>query len=186
MRIIAGTAKNRKLNLPKGVKIRSTLNKVKEALFSILGEYVQGREVLDLFAGSGALGIEALSRGAKSATFVDNNPHLIRAIGENLKNLDFTGRSVVLDLDAPRAVEYLEAENKKFDLILTDPPYGMANIVLKSLTESDILKNCFVIVVEHYKKDILAARETGLKRVKLARYGDTMLSFYKDKSECKK
>ena len=179
MRVISGIAKNRRLKFPRGPNIRPTLDNVKEALFSILGEYTAGKETLDLFTGSGALGIEALSRGAKKVTFIDNDPRCTCIVKENLESLNFTNKAIVLTLDAREAIKYLESKNKKFDLVLADPPYSTANIFLKILAESDILKNCFVAVIEHHKKDILAGEYAGLIRSKLARYGDTMLSFYK-------
>jgi 16S rRNA (guanine966-N2)-methyltransferase len=179
MRVISGVAKGRRLKLPKGSNIRPTLDKIKEALFNILGQDISGKEVLELFAGSGALGIEALSRGAERVTFVDSNLGSIRVIKENLKNLNFMNRSIVLNLDVRQAISYLERKKRKFDLILADPPYGKAKIPLKNLAESDILKNHFIIVIEHYKKDSLVEEEAGLRRIKLARYGDTLLSFYK-------
>lgn len=178
MRVIGGTAKSRQINVPGGRGCRPTLDNVREALFNILGAYVQRRSVLDLYAGSGALGIEALSRGAGDVTFVDNNPECTAVIQNNLKKLDFSERTVVLNLNVQRALKHFSRKNKRFDLVLLDPPYGKAKKSLNDLAKSDILKSCSFVAIEHYKKEALPEKDGILIHKRTARYGDTCLSFY--------
>jgi len=178
MRIIGGTAKNRKINLPRIHGTRPTLDNVKEALFNILGEFIQDKTLLDLYAGSGSLGIEALSRGAKSITLVDSNPKCISVIRDNLKNLGFSKQAVVLNLKAEGAIELFTCTKERFDLVILDPPYGMAKKSLNMLAKSDILKSRSFTVVEHFKKEMLPEKDCDLTHKRTARYGDTCLSFY--------
>ncbi len=179
MRVIAGCAKSRRLKVPKGLKIRPTLDKVREALFDILGNDAAVDRVLDLYAGSGSLGIEAISRGAKYCTFVDNNPKCIKAIRENLSNLGFGSRSNVLRSNVSKALRSLEKVAQRFDLVFMDPPYGEAKISLQQVAKSDILSPHCVVVVEHYKKDAMPKEAGPLRMIKASRYGDTVLSFYR-------
>ena len=178
MRIIGGTAKSRKIKVPRIHGTRPTLDNVKEALFNILGEFIQGKTLLDLYAGSGSLGIEALSRGAKSITLVDSNPKCIFVIRDNLKNLGFSKKALVLNLKAGQAIELFSRTKKRFDLVILDPPYGMAKKSLNMLAKSDILKSHSFIVVEHFKKEILPEKDHDLTHKRTTRYGDTCLSFY--------
>lgn len=179
MRVIAGCAKSRQLKVPKGLKIRPTLDKVKEALFDILGKDAAVDRALDLYAGSGSLGIEAISRGAKCGTFVDNNPKCIKTIKENLASLGFGPKSNVLRLDASRALRSLGKVGERFGLVFIDPPYGKAKISLQQVAKSDILSPHCVVVVEHYKKDAVPNEAGPLRMIKASRYGDTVLSFYR-------
>ena len=126
MNIIGGIYKGRTIAIPKGAKIRPTSNKVREALFNILGGKVPDAAVLDLFAGSGSLGLEALSRGARRAVFVDNDSRCINTIKKNIKKLGIEGDIKVMQLNAAQGIKKLHNNEAKFDLIFMDPPYFSA------------------------------------------------------------
>ena len=144
MRVITGTARGRKLREPKNMDIRPTTDKVKESLFSIIQFDIEGRRVLDLFAGTGQLGIEALSRGAKSVTFVDQSNEAVAIVKENLKNCGFSAQVVRDD-----SVSFLERCGK-FDLIFLDPPYasGLVESALRKINKFDILADGGIIICE--------------------------------------
>ena len=173
MRVVAGAFKGRRLQAPKGRRTRPTADRVREALFSMLGE-VSGARVLDLYAGSGALGIEALSRGAVSATFVDRDPRAVAAIR---RNLDAVGvEQEVRRLDALR---YLAgAEDASFDLVFVDPPYDSAGRLGNSLSERlpRILSEQARIVTESHKRTPL---DLELPSVKERTYGDTRITVHR-------
>lgn len=182
MRIIAGKYRSRLIRSPKAEGVRPTKDRIREALFNIITEYVGSAEVLDMFAASGAFGIEAISRGAESATFIDNEKACIATIEENLKLLGIEDdKTIVLGMDAFKAVDKLCNNGKKFDIILIDPPYykDMAKKCLIKLGERDILKPRCIIVVEHHKKDILPTSAGNLTSYRTACYGDIWLTFYK-------
>jgi len=167
--------------MPKARYVRPTLDKVREAIFDILNRSVAGRRVLDLYAGSGSLGIEAISRGAKIAIFIDNSPTCIKTIRENLENLGFKEKGKAIRLDAGKALRYLEQRRERFDLVFIDPPYGEARKSLRQVVSFDILLPYCVVVVEHYKKEVLPKKVVSLGLRKEARYGDTCLAFYQMK-----
>ncbi len=187
MRIIAGEFKSRIIKPPKGVDIRPTYDKVKEALFSILGDSVKDAVFLDLFAGSGNVGIEALSRGAKACFFVDNNKKCIDAIENNLKSLgliDFEKRHVVF-METQKAIDRFEEQKICFDIIFMDPPYykDIAKKTLNYISGCAILCRNAFLVVEHYKKDQLPKECGNLTLLKTRAYGDTVLSFFEVKND---
>ena len=178
MRVIAGKFKGYILKMPKGVKIRPTKDMVKEALFSILGKKVYGASFLELFAGSGSIGIEAKSRGAGVVTFVENNCLCIRAIKANLKRMGIT--AALLPLDVERAVKVLDQKRQKFDFIFLDPPYyqdKLKNCLIK-ICRYDILKTCSLVIAEHSKREILPHLLPKLKAMFTKRYGEAVLTFY--------
>lgn len=182
MRIISGKYRSRLIRSPKDAKVRPTKDRIREALFNIIAGQVAGADVLDLFAGSGAFGIEAVSRGAKSVAFVDHEKACIKAIEENLEMLGLDdGTASVLRMDAFKAIDTLCNDGKKFDIILLDPPYykDIAKKCLIKLGERDILKPHCTIVVEHHKKDILAAESGNITCYRTACYGDIRLAFYR-------
>ncbi len=181
MRVIAGENKGAILETIPSRKTRPTLGRVKEALFSMLGDQVIDAEVLDLFAGSGSLGIEALSRGAKNVMFIDNNPKCIRIIRKNLNKfgLDVKGSAYVRD--ACKTINFLASENKKFDIVLMDPPYNTDELekIMNNTHLKDILNSGAVLVIEHSKRNTPPYPNTKeLCPVKSRRYGDTVLSIY--------
>ncbi len=163
--------------MPKG--IRPTQDKVRKALFDILGD-IEGLSFLEFFAGSGAVGLEAISQGAGEVVFVENNPGCINALKNNLAYIpDIT--YYILNLDVREAVKKLAKDGKKFDIIFLDPPYyqDMAKKTLQTLSAYDILAPNGFIVAQHFKKDALPDTIGSLAAVKQARYGDTLLSLYK-------
>ena len=147
MRVISGKVRGLKLSSPHGNDTRPTLDRVKEAVFSMILPYIGNASVLDLFAGSGGLGIEALSRGAEKAFFIDNNEKAIVCIKENIRASKFEDVSTVLKIDAEK---FLKSTNEKFDLIFLDPPYfgDKYKSVIKELSDSHILADEGLIVVE--------------------------------------
>lgn len=181
MRITSGKFKSRIIRVPKA--IRPTLDNVRKAIFDILGEGIAGTNILDLFAGSGALGLEALSRGASSCIFVDNNRSCIKAIKNNLEALGLSSNKdiVIITSDAIRAISKLAKSGDKFDLIFLDPPYykSLAKKSLFSLGSCDILTKSGVAIAEHSKHDEVPSSVGELKLYRSARYGDTQISFYR-------
>jgi 16S rRNA (guanine966-N2)-methyltransferase len=179
MRVIAGTCKGRRLVAPKGSHTRPALDRIKESVFSILFD-VNGQGVLDLFAGSGSVGIEALSRGAASATFVENDPAALKALATNLDACGFEGQSTIIKQDVARALTRLVKQNAVFDLIFVDPPY-LKNLVNKTLTQlgaSELMHDGSRIVVEHHPKEPIDDIP-GLVLTDTRKYGQTLISFLK-------
>lgn len=189
MRIISGLAKGMRLHTPaaKSQMIRPTADKVREALFSILGSTVYNAKVLDLYAGTGALGLEALSRGAAQAVFVDQHPKALALIKKNvLKCIAATSISreiQVIQRDLSRNFATLLSQtigSSEFDIIFADPPYGrgLGPFILSSIEQGDLLKAKGVVVIE---ESIEASPPAGSRRLQLIearRYGDTGLFFY--------
>lgn len=181
MRIIGGEHRSRLIQMPKGVEIRPTQDRTREAIFNILGD-VSGKKVLDLFAGSGAFGIESLSRGAAHATFVDNNFKCVNTIKTNLSVLGLQPISYdIIRANALSVFSRLEKQGKKFDLIFLDPPYykGMAKKCLINIDNYDILSRTGFVVVEHFKKDDLTRELARLVLDKERLYGDTRISIFR-------
>jgi 16S rRNA (guanine966-N2)-methyltransferase len=179
VRVIAGFLGGRRLKAPRGRETRPTSDRVRESVFMAL-EPLQGQRVVDLFAGSGALGIEALSRGATRADFVESEAAARRVIEENLESLGLVGRGRVWALDLPRGLDRLRGELAQADLVLADPPYGggPAREVVESLGRQGILKPGARLVLEHHAKDEVPDSSGRLARVRARRYGETMVSTY--------
>ncbi|MBN2452753.1 MAG: 16S rRNA (guanine(966)-N(2))-methyltransferase RsmD [Candidatus Omnitrophica bacterium] len=180
MRIIGGEFRSRLISAPKGVDIRPTQDKVREAIFNILGD-ISGRNVLELFAGSGAIGIEAISRGAGHVTFVDNNPRCINTIRDNLCSLGVdAARYDIIKADAVSIPARLNKSGRKFDVIFLDPPYyhDIAKNCLINIDAYDILAPIGLVFVEHFKKDSLASDLKTLAFSQERRYGDAMVTIY--------
>lgn len=180
MRVISGKYKGRQVRMPKG--IRPTQNKARKALFDILGD-IADLSFLELFAGSGVVGIEALSLGAKEVVFVEEYPECAKTIKENLASLGLLGDSVI-GLDVFSALKRLSEGKRKFDLIFLDPPYyqELAKKTLQTLAAYDILAPYGLIIAQHFKKDNLSSTAGDLILFRQAKYGDTILSFYQKKS----
>ena len=188
MRIVAGKFKGRRLKTLKGSEVRPTADRVKESLFRIFGEQVVDADFLDLCAGTGNIGLEALSQGAKSTTFVDNNYHCIRIIESNLEMCGFGRKQPhvrLVHLDARKALDRLGKRKAKFDLIYFDPPYAskIHESCVKQIAQTNLLSPAGVLVIEHRKgqeadwTESLILDELVLSRQK--QYGDTILSFYR-------
>lgn len=183
MRIIGGTAKGRRLASFRGMSIRPTTDKVREAIFNILPRPFTFKNVLDLFAGTGAMGIEALSRGAESVTFVDNDPKAVKIIKKNLELCKLTDKAVIIDRDVHSALDLLSRKGEKFDLIIIDPPYNTSatGIALNGIDGKGLLNTDGIIVSESSKRIIWDGELKGIELADRRRYGDTVVSFYKNK-----
>lgn len=179
MRIISGTAKGRKIKAPK-TNIRPLSDQAKEGLFNILGGMVPDAAFLDLFAGSGNVGIEALSRGAKLAIFIELDKRHVKVIHENLRELAFDDRSEVYSIDALRGLKILASKGAKFDIIFLGAPYNSPALdkALLILDGAEILKENGIIVAERRFKQVIGEKLVKLKKIREQRYGDTLLSFY--------
>lgn len=182
MRVISGKAKGIRLKVPKrGKKLRPLTEQAREALFNILGEKVVGSCFLDLFAGTGAVGIEALSRGAKIAIFVEFNRSTVSTIRQNLELTGFSERAEVYAVDVIRALNLFNNKGAKFDIVFMGAPYDCPILekALLKFSETDILKQDGILVAEHRKQYKLQAEYGKLKVFREARYGETVLSFYR-------
>ncbi|HID95691.1 MAG TPA: 16S rRNA (guanine(966)-N(2))-methyltransferase RsmD [Candidatus Latescibacteria bacterium] len=180
IRIVSGTAKGRFLRTPKGRRTRPVIERVREAIFDILSEKVEGARVLDLFAGSGSLGIEALSRGAKEAVFVDSSLIAVATIRSNLKTLGFMDRSEILPGDSRKVIERLGRDNRKFDLIFSDPPYKkrMTKEILETLVAWDVLAGDGVVVTRCRRDEPWPEAVSGLVPIFKRIYGDALLALW--------
>ncbi len=179
VRVISGSARGLKLNTPGDDRVRPTTDRVKESMFNIVQDWVYDSQVLDLFAGSGALGIEALSRGASQAVFCDNSLDSIKIIKSNIEKARVVDRSQIVSGDFKRCLRDMEAKNQSFDMIFVDPPYyeGLFEEVLDTIRSCKILKKDGIVIVEHDAKKPIGQVE-GLEVYKEKKYGITMLTFY--------
>ena len=182
MRVVAGTARGTVLKTPDGMLTRPTADRVKEAVFSILHFDVQDAVVLDLFGGTGQLGIEALSRGAKRAVFVDHQQKACELIKENLCRTKFTRQGNVIRGDY---LEYLRRTKEKFDIIILDPPYAenFLENALNCIAEIDILQDNGIIVTERPLEKMLDVRLPGFSRSRDYKYGKTLITLFRRDSE---
>ena len=178
MRVITGSARGVRLLTPEGENTRPTADRVKEALFSVIQFEIEGRRVLDLFAGTGQLGIEALSRGAARATFVDERADAIRLIRTNLARTKLSADAEVYRTDA---MAFLAQCRSRYDLIFLDPPYagGLLENSLKQLGTIDIVAEGGIIVCERAAEKPLAIDLPQFTRSRDYRYGKTLLTFFR-------
>jgi len=185
MRIISGTSKGRKLVTPKSQFLRPTSDRVKESIFNILREEMEGKVVLDLFAGTGNLGIEALSRGANKAIFVEKGRQALRLIQRNLNQFGLEERSEIIPKDAIRAIGILKQRGESFDLILMDPPYekGLIQGTLMKLNSYPIYHKDSILVIEHDRREPLPHIRNGWNLIRERRIGDTVISFLTPQGE---
>jgi 16S rRNA (guanine966-N2)-methyltransferase len=189
MRVIAGTYRSRILKSLQGLALRPTSDRLRETLFNVLGPGIVGSRFLDLFAGTGAIGIEALSRGAAGATFVEKHSPAAALIRRNLESLKISTGARVLVGDALRALEKLSAKCKQsdelFNYVFLDPPYAAAEDyarILRFLSAATFLASGVVVIAEHYHKFDLAECFGTLQRVRVLKQGDAALSFYRPAS----
>ncbi|EAD5867730.1 16S rRNA (guanine(966)-N(2))-methyltransferase RsmD [Listeria innocua] len=180
MRVIAGERKGHALKAVPGNNTRPTTDKVKESLFSIIGPFFDGDIVLDLFAGSGGLGIEALSRGAERAVFIDQATLAIKTIRQNIEGCHFTERAEVYRNDAERALKLLHKNEWKFDLVFLDPPYKKQQLekLLIALEKLELVSENGRIVCEHDKEAVMPDKIGKFEKIKSVSYGITVLSIF--------
>ena len=178
MRVITGKARGIQLKTPEGMQTRPTADRVKEALFSIIQFEIPGAKVLDLFGGTGQLGIEALSRGAASAVFVDASENACKLIRENLKRTRLEGQGRVVRSDY---LEFLKRNREHYNIILLDPPYAEVFLenALKCITEIDILETNGIIITERPLDKDLPWEYEGYQRSRDYKYGKTLLAVYR-------
>ena len=178
MRVISGKARGVNLKTPAGTATRPTADRVKEAVFSIIQFDLPGATVLDLFGGTGQLGIEALSRGAKNAVFVDERDDACRLIRENLKRTKLEGEGRIIRSDYSA---FLKSTSQKFDFIFLDPPYAEVFLEnsLNLITQIDILQSGGIIVTERPVEKELLLDFTGYNRSKDYKYGNTLITLFR-------
>ena len=180
MRVITGSSRGRRLVTPNGDAVRPTTDNVKESVFSIIQFSIEGRQFLDAFAGSGQMGIEALSRDAKHCVFVDNNPAAVAVIKENISDCKLIAESRVLNMDS---LDYLKVAKGQFDIVLLDPPYNKG-IIEKVLGALDAhLSDRAIVVCEHEKELELAEEYGRLKKHKRYKYGKIAVTIFKIPTE---
>jgi 16S rRNA (guanine(966)-N(2))-methyltransferase RsmD len=182
LKIVSGSAKGRKLRGPKTSEIRPAAARVRKSLFEILGD-LSGLKVLDLFAGTGSMGLEALSRGALEVTFVDSGRQAISLLFHNLEQTGFLDRAVVLKQKAAAAIPWLHRKKRLFDVIFLDPPYDRGHIdeCLKKLNNYNLLAADGLLLCEHSPRENPAFLD-GLEAVDKRKYGQTLVSFFKKRS----
>ncbi len=186
MRVISGTAKGRKLKFPKVTdkkKIRPLSDFAKEALFDLLRLRIEDAKFLDLFAGTGQIGIEALSRGAQSCFFVELEKKAVVVIKENLENTELLDKAEICQMDVMKAIAMLGKSRRGFDLIFIGAPYKLPLLepTIVEIEKSCILNDNGIVIAEHNRKQVLSEEYGFLQLVRSEHYGDTQFSFYKRK-----
>jgi 16S rRNA (guanine(966)-N(2))-methyltransferase RsmD len=186
MRVIAGTYRSRILKSLKGLALRPTSDRLRETLFNVLTPNISGARFADLFAGTGAIGIEALSRGAAEVLFIENHAPAAALIRKNLDSLGIRSGFTVLPADVLRGLEMVASRMKgaesKFDFIFLDPPYAAAadyGRVLAFLGSADLLAPAGMVIAEHRRKFDLPEKAAALRRFRVLKQGDAALSFYR-------
>jgi len=189
MRVIAGTYRSRILKSLKSLALRPTSDRMRETLFNVLGPGVSGSRFLDLFAGTGAIGIEALSRGAAEVVFIENHPPAAKLIRRNLDSLEIRSGFTVMAADALRGLAVLVSRKPPsgagFDCIFLDPPYAAAEEyarVLEFLGSAELLAPGGIVVAEHRRNFDLCEEAGTLRRFRVLKQGDAALSFYRRRS----
>lgn len=181
MRVTGGTGRGRRLKVPSGSHVRPTSDKVKQALFNILGERVIDASFLDLYAGAGGIGIEALSRGANRVIFVDSSRESLTAIKQNIERAGFESCART---EWSKAETFLRKPSETYDIIFLDPPYAEETLpLLELISRSGLVKSDGIVVAEHFKKRLSPERAGRLSLYREARYGDTVLAFYRINNE---
>ena len=179
MRIIGGELKRKKLIPFRGDLTRPTADRVRESIFNICASKISDANVLDLFAGTGALGLEALSRGAASAVFIDSAPNAVKTIAKNIESCKMADRAKVIKWDILKNLNCLYGKNAIYDLIFMDPPYTENAIepTLKNLMNSDVVKNGATIIIEHAVSKSIPENIGGYDLTDQRKYGKTLVSF---------
>lgn len=181
MRVISGKARGTKLNSIEDIATRPTLDRVKESLFNIIQNRIEDSDVLDLFAGSGAIGIECISRGCKKAYFCEKARLASKMVHQNLEKTGFLDKAVILEKDYKKCLKDLKEKNLSFDIIYIDPPYGadIAVDAVKQILSFDLLKEEGIIIIEtdDENREIIELKETQLEVYDLRKYGRVSLIF---------
>ncbi|SFH51005.1 16S rRNA (guanine(966)-N(2))-methyltransferase RsmD [Tindallia magadiensis] len=187
MRIISGVAKGHKIKAPKGDLVRPTTDRVKESVFNTIQHKVISSIVIDLFAGSGGLGIECISRGAAHVYFVEWSSGHVKCIKENLIKARLETSATILHQEVSLAIRQLYQNKIQADIIFLDPPYQqqLVNPTLELISKYELLSEDGIIVVEHSKAEILSKKIEALIQTKQKKYGDSMISYFK-KEGCMK
>ncbi len=183
MRVISGEKKGHKLKSPKGLDVRPTEDRIKESLFNIIGNIHEQAIILDLFAGSGSIGIEFLSRGAEKCFFVDISSTSLSAVKDNLNSTGLDKKAVIIKKDAKIAIIGFRKDDIKFDYIYLDPPFRNEKLLLNVIEEiynNKILVESGIIIVEHEKELVLDNELYGFLKYKDRNYGSKTLEFYKN------
>lgn len=185
MRISGGMLRGRRLKTLKRSYLRPTSEKVRQAVFNIIGGYIKGMNVLDLYAGSGAFGFEALSRGARTVDFVEKDKVLCETIRENVKTLGVDNSVCIVRLDVDSAIQRYSSMGKVFSLIFADPPYqsGEVEKLIELIDKNKILNKDSIVVIEHSKRERPSERSSLLKMIDSRQYGDTVISIYRRTSK---
>ncbi len=179
MKIISGTLKGRNIEGYNIEGTRPTMDRVKESLFGMIQDYIKDSTVLDLFAGSGNLGVEAISNGAKIAYFIDNNPEVIKVLNKNIANLDIQSKSRVILSDWKKALNAFATQNIKFDLIFIDPPYAydVYEKILNKVSTLNLLSDNGLIIMEYSNLHLPTTYE-NLTLYKERNYGNKSINIY--------
>jgi 16S rRNA (guanine966-N2)-methyltransferase len=186
MRISAGEHRGRRLQSPKGSKTRPTSDLLRQAVFNVLGDRVQGARVLDLFAGTGALGLEALSRGAATATFVERDPAALESLRANLAALNLTARAWVRVGEVVPVLARLQRAGEMFDCVFLDPPYqgDLAARCIETLAPGALLSDNALLVAQIFHKTALPECAGVLRQTGRRRYGESILVFFTTEKAC--
>lgn len=182
MKIIGGVARGKKIFIPKGVYLRATTDRTKESLFNILPS-IEGKSFLDLFAGTGNIGIEAMSRGAVRTVFVEQNPLMIKAIKKNLSLCGFERNYEIIKTTVEQGVGILSRRKDRYDIIFADPPYekGYVGKILQLLSLASLNSEDGVIAIEHTVREEFEADIGKIALVDQRKYGETVISFFEMK-----
>jgi 16S rRNA (guanine966-N2)-methyltransferase len=180
VRVIGGALRGKKLCPIRGLKIRPTADYVRESIFNILAGGMEDLFVLDLFAGTGSLGIEALSRGAAAAVFIDKDPQAIKVLTRNIRACSLEGRSTILKRDILRGLSFLKSIDHAFDLVFIDPPYdkGFVERTIRLLDRAASISDAVSMVIEHSRREVLPEKVERFVLSDQRHYGKTLVSFY--------
>ena len=181
MRIIAGKFRGRRLSAPRGRNIRPTSDRLREAIFNIIGRGIAGHNFIDLFAGTGAMGIEALSRGAEHVVFIDKHPRALAYVRQNIEPLDVGHRWQTIRWDAARDLRCLRTLKLRFGYAFIDPPYncGLADSAIRNLVAADVMPAGSLIVVEHDRLERITPPQDSMVLQDQRRYGKNLVTFFR-------
>jgi len=182
MRIIAGEAKGRKLTTPKNQDVRPTGDRVKESIFNLISPYVEGAIVVDLFSGTGNLGLEAISRGAEKVFFVDSSFSSITTIKRNINVTGFSNQSYVIHSHYEKALKNM---TEKADIFLIDPPYNKGYVMdcIEKISSYDVISDGGILMIEHSNEEKVYEKFGNVELIKRKRYGDTTISILRYRKE---